>query len=157
MGLLAFLVLLFVIYLAVISPGFRYFLLLGIGAIALFVWSWSVQEERRMKRARSLIPHAQIEILDARLEMATFGKFTARVTNKSRHALNALSLRISIEDCSPNGKQCSVVGEDTVSDYLDVPPGQTRAMDAFATFRNLPQLRRPRWYYRIETVEAATR
>ena len=151
---LAVVVILVVLSLAIASPGFRYFLLFGSLGIGLYFWSLQEQEEKRILRARSAIKVSEIEITDARLSMDRFGKFSARITNNSKFPLRTLTLRISIEDCVEKGTQCRVVGEDDVSQYLSVPASQVRAMDTYANFSNLPALKNPRWFYRIETVEA---
>ena len=151
---LAVIVILFVIWLAVASPGFRYVLLFGVLGSGLYFWSVQEQEEKRRQQARVAIKPTEIAIGDARLSMESVGKFTATVTNNSKFPLKALTLRISIEDCAEKGTQCRVVGEDTVSQYLQVPASQVRAMDTYANFSNLPALKNPRWFYRIETVEA---
>ena len=154
MGWLAVIVVLVVISLAVASSGFRYVLLFGILGIGLYLWSVQDQDERRSRLARAAIKVNEIEIGDARLSMDAFGKFTATVTNNSKFPLKSLTLRIFIEDCAEKGSQCRVVGEDRVSQYLRVPVSQVRAMDTYANFTGLPALKNPRWFYRIESVEA---
>lgn len=151
---LAVVVILFVIWLAVASPGFRYILLFGVLGSGLYFWSVQEQEDKRRQRARAAIKETEIEIGDARLSMESFAKFTATVTNNSKFPLRSLTLRISIEDCAEKETRCRVVGEDSVSQYLEVPASQVRAMDTFANFSNLPPLKNPRWFYRVESVEA---
>ena len=143
-----------VIALAVSSSGVRYVLLAGVLGIGLYLWSVQEQDERRSRLARAAIKVNEIEISDARLSMDAFGKFTATIINHSKFPLKSLTLRISIVDCAEKGVQCRVVGEDRLSQYLTVPVSQMRSMDTYANFSNLPALKNPRWFYRIESVEA---
>ena len=150
---LAAIVVVLVVYLAVINRQFRYFLLIVIAGIAAYGYYANILSENRKELARKLIKPTEIEIQEAELSVGPFGRLTARVRNRSRYTLTNLSLRVIVRDCEPDGKQCITVGESNASQYLTIPPGQTRAMNASVYFSDLPKLRKWHWDFHIKEIE----
>ena len=149
------------VYFAIHHQGFRRFLLYALGAVvalslvagALLLW-----EEHKTNKARAvaktLIKPSEIEIADATLSFSygSSADLKGKITNKSKHALASISVRIIIFDCPPKTQQegappppepkkCNVVGEAITSDYVSVPPYQTRGLSSYVSFNDLPPLK----------------
>lgn len=152
-----------VVFFAIAYPGFRKFLLvLFVGLIAagvgiyLYFENESRQREKRELLARSLIRNSEVEFQN--LVMSdSYGswKIKGLVKNNSRYPIEKIKLAVEVSNCDGNKRNCIVVGtDDDVTSYLDIPPGQARALESFVTLRNLPQLTDWNWSYRVGYVQA---
>jgi hypothetical protein len=152
-----------IVFFAIAHPGFRKFLLglfvaliaAGVG-IYLYFENESREREKRELLARSLIGNLEVEFQN--LVMSNnYGswKIKGLVKNNSRYQIEKIKLTVAVSNCEGNGRNCIVVGSDNdVTEYLDIPPGQARALDAFVTLRNLPQLTDWNWSYRVGYIRA---
>lgn len=168
-GLAIALVSIFVIYLLVVSPGFRIFalvLLVG-GGLALYAiienGNKSAAERRRIaeaaeRTALSLIKEESISISELSLKKQQYSdrwSLSANVLNNSNHAIEALDIVVIIQDCTP---QCVVVGQTTASISFSngVPTQQMRAFQTSMSFDGLPTLTNMRWFYYLNSIRAKT-
>ena len=144
-------------------PGFRKFLLvLFVGLIAAGVAIYFYfenelrQREKRELFARSLIGDLEVELQN--LVMSNnYGswKIKGLIKNNSRYQIEKIKLMVAVSNCDGNKRNCVVVGTDNdVTNYLDIPAGQARALDSFVTLRNLPQLTDWSWSYRVGYIQA---
>lgn len=152
-----------IVFFAIAYPGFRKFLLglfglLVAAGVAIYLYEQNESRERgkREQVARSLIGSSEVELQN--LTMSNdFGswKIKGLVKNNSRHQIEKIKLAIAVSNCDGNKKNCVIVGtDDDVTSYLDIPAGQARALDAFVTLRNMPQLTDWTWTYRVGYFQA---
>lgn len=149
---------------AIAYPGFRRFLLglfVVIAAAAVGIYLYvdyeSRQQEKRQFLARTLITYSDVEFQDLIMSNSySSWKIKGLVKNNSRYQIETIKLAVAVSNCDANKKNCMVVGnDDDVTAYsIDVPPGQARALDAFVTLRNLPQLTNWNWTYRVVYIQA---
>jgi hypothetical protein len=151
-----------IVFFAIAFPEFRKLLLIlfvaliaaGVG-IYFYSENASRQREQRELLAQTLIKNSEVEFLN--LVMSNdYGswKIKGLVKNNSRYQIEKLKLMVAVSNCDGNKRNCTVVGANDVTDYLDIPPGQARALDAFVTLRNLPQLTDWSWSYRVGFIQA---
>jgi hypothetical protein len=152
-----------IVFFAIAYPGFRKFLLvLFAGLIAasigmyLYFENESRQREKRELQARSLIRSSDVEFQSLVMsESYGFWKIKGLVKNNSRYPIERIKLMVEVSNCDGNKRNCVVVGtDDDVTSYLDIPPGQARALESFVTLRNLPQLTDWSWSYRVGYLQA---
>jgi uncharacterized membrane protein len=151
-----------IVFFAIAFPGFRkvllvLFVVLIAAGVGIYLYSEQAtrQREERELLARSLIKTSEVEFQN--LVMSNnYGswKIKGLVKNNSRYQIEKIKLTVDVSNCDGNKRNCTVVGTDDVTDYLDIPPGQARALDAFVTLRNLPQLTDWNWSYRIGYIQA---
>jgi len=152
-----------IVFFAITHPGFRKFLLiLFVGLIAagvgLYLYSEneSRQYEKRQLLAQSLIGTTEVEFQNLVMSNS-YGSWMIKglVKNNSRYQIEKIKLSVQVSNCDANKSNCTVVGaDDDVTDYLDIPPGQARALDVFVTLRDLPQLTDWKWSYRVAYIQA---
>jgi hypothetical protein len=110
--------------------------------------------EKREAVARSLIRPDQLAFGDMALgESSGFWRVGGSVTNRSSRALAGFKLKVTVRDC-PSASSCVTIGEDVVSTYVTVPPGQKRSFDEFVHLRDMPKATKWEWAYRVEEVRA---
>jgi uncharacterized membrane protein len=161
--LTALIALIAIVFFAIAYPGFRKFLLVlfvglvGAGvAIYLYFQNDLRQREKRELQARSLIRSSEVEFQNL-IMSDSYGSWKVKglVKNNSRYQIEKIKLTVEVSNCDGHKGNCVVVGtDDDVTSYLDIPPGQARALESFVTLRNLPQLTDWSWSYRVGYVQA---
>jgi hypothetical protein len=153
------LVVLFVI-LMIKYPGFRIGTLIVALLIGAGTWMAIENEDRKDKRAASLIKKTEIEFRDLRLSLSTYGSHDLKGSLKNlsqEHTLKSLTMLVKAFDC-PEKKltpRCEVICESREHIYIRVPPGQVRQINEYVTFSHMPKARNFLWSYSVEKVTAA--
>ena len=164
----ATIILLATIFFAIVSEGFRAFLLVVVGlAVVGGFWLYNNAQKENARReqatqlARTLIPFSKLKFDNFHMSPNYSGSdsftLSGLVTNQSEHQLQHLSLTVTLENCSAPGVGCVVVGQaKNVGDYdtLAIPPKQARQLQTLVFFQNLPPLNSWQWHYTINYVEA---
>jgi hypothetical protein len=160
-----------IIWLMVVSPAFRYLILL-IGAGIAF-WIYGQFEESKKQQAQREIDNAKAAQAEAAYEAKAqsllkpsdlsfsnvalhkyFGdewSLAGTVTNRGSYELSSVSFKVKMQDCS---SECVTIGESPAIARVSIPAGQARAFQANVTFSALPQAPNPRWAYTITTISA---
>lgn len=139
-----------VLFLLVMSRGFRLFCLWGslilivlggIGWGGYSLYEWYVES-----RARSLVSVEQIAIDDLMLAPPVSGYGSYRISGRlkngsAKHTVTQFTIRVRLKDCQnptlDDDANCIVVGEKPSTVYLEVPPGQVRNFDqTFVVYPN---------------------
>lgn len=126
-----------------------------VGGGWLWIDSTTKANQRRYQQARSLVTPAQVELADLRLgnSYGSSWTLTGNATNKSSHTITSLEIQATIQNC-PAGKPCVTIGQTSVYNSVNIPPGQMRALSGYASFPNLPPLDGWTWHYSIGTIAA---
>jgi hypothetical protein len=153
-----------IVFFAIAHPGFRRFLFgLFVAIIAACIGIYfyfdneSRQREKRELLARSLIGNSEVEFQNLVMSNSygSTWKIKGLVKNNSRYQIEKIKMTVAVSNCEGIGKNCTIVGtDDDITEYLDIPPGQARALDTFVTLRNLPQLTDWTWSYRVSYIQA---
>ncbi len=163
--LISFLVVVIAIWLFVVSKTFR---ILAIAVLVLVVggiFAWFEYQERQTRIAQSLIKHEEIEIRDLFLSKKSFSSYRLSGSLKNlnpSYTLSSMRLNLTFYDCPTGGGdkpedwvECEIIGEEQVSLFLTVPPGQVRGFDRSVYVSDLPKMkRRFAWGYSIESTRA---
>lgn len=126
-----------------------------VGGVWLLIDSNAKNNQRRYEQARSLVQANEIAFSDMRFG-SSFGSswtLTGNATNHSAHTIVAIELLVFLENC-PSGSGCLTIGQYNVHNSINIPPGQMRALNGYASFSNLPALDGWRWNYRINAIVA---
>jgi hypothetical protein len=169
-------ILCFVIWLMVVSRGFRY-LVLFIGA-GIGIWIYgNIEEGKKIEvqrdlakaraaqaqadydaKARTLLKPDELLFTNATLKRAYSDSdewsLSGTVTNRGSYELSSVGFNVTMQDCP---SECVTIGESGAIARVSVPPGQARAFTASATFYALPQAAVPRWHYTIKTIHGVPR
>lgn len=152
------LLILVVIVTAFLVPKFGKVLLGVIGVLILIgvLWylSYHIETEASKKRiVPSEIKLTELTLVPGRAGTYTTYKLQGRIKNmSSAHILESVQLTVTIQDCI-KPQQCEVVGERWVTIWHDIPPGQTRAVDQFVIFSDMPAFKgQPTWHYAIQEI-----
>jgi hypothetical protein len=149
-----------VIYFAIHYPGFRKVFLwclaavvaLGIAGGGYLYWD-NLQQAKRSAYAKTLIHLNEVDFYDLTMSGDIARSVKGMVRNRSSYTLRSFRLGVVVEDC-PAGT-CEIIGEsDARVAYIDVPPGQVRAFDAYVSFSNMPTPKALQWNYRVTELEA---
>lgn len=150
-----------VLYFGIHHPGFRKLALILLTVIVAAAvlgggyFYWDAQRQAaRSAYAKSLISPDTIDFVDLRLS-SSYGTHNVhgKVRNRSMYQLRSFKMKITVQDC-PAGK-CETIGEDEISEYIDVPPGQMRAFDRYVSLMGMPTPIALEWHYSIIELEAA--
>jgi len=158
--LIATIVVLFFVWLLVVSPWFRRFAVVVVVVIGIGIWWFVSKQEEKARLAAERIKPTEIELTDLSMwnSYGTSYQVGGKVRNLSPHyTVSRITLKISAYDCPGDEitPQCDVIGDQTVSAYLGVPPGQVRSLDEYVYFSNMPaSVRNFRWSYYLADVEA---
>ena len=107
----------------------------------------------------------EIEIRDLFLSKKSFSSYRLSGSLKNlnpSYTLSSMRLNLTFYDCPTGGGdksedwvECEIIGEEQVSLFLTVPPGQVRGFDRSVYVSDLPKLkRRFAWGYSIESTRA---
>jgi hypothetical protein len=160
--------------------------LFALGALALFVWllakfrgfrrgvvaflllaiagggAWYLYDQQEKQRLRTLITASQLEFRDIRMDNSGYARSVtgALKNNNPIHTLAAVKLTYFAMDCTrsePSApERCEVIGQETQTEYVHVPPGQVREFRGRVYFANMPPVRgRMVWDYDVVEVRAA--
>lgn len=153
------------IWLMVTNERFRRF---GFGLIALaaigiaLLWAGSEQSSREfraeMERERTAIPVSAVELRDLSLSDGSgYARLSGTVVNHGSYPIRELTIQVSLRDCpsSQTVQGCTIIGQDDAMVFVDVPPGQARAIDTTADLTNAAA-RGPHWgwTYGLKEVRA---
>lgn len=153
------------IWLMVTNERFRRF---GFGLIALvaigiaLLWAGSEQNNREfhaeMERERTAIPLSSVELRSLSLsDSYGFARLSGSAVNHSSHPIKQLTIQVSLRDCptSQSDADCTIIGQDDAMVFVDVPPGQARAIDTTLDLSNAAA-RGPHWgwTYGLKEVRA---
>ena len=160
----------FLIWLMVVSPGFRLtaFIILGVAAVAIFVaiknsderTTRYAAEQANLEQARQVDERRRRETIAlddlAFSEVRLFKKpydweLTGIVKNNANASLTNFSLTVVFQDCS---QECVVIGQETPSISLDVPSKQARQFVKSLDFKNMPQAKTPKWFYKLTSTRS---
>ncbi len=163
--LIGFLVVVIAIWLLVVSKTFRIVAIAVIVFVVGGVYAWSEYQERQTRIAQSLIKHEEIEIRDLSLSKGQFSSYRLSGSLKNlnpSYTLSSMRLNLTFYDCPTEGGDksedwvdCEIIGEQPVSLFLTVPPGQVRGFGTSVYVSNLPKMKgRFTWGYFIESTRA---
>jgi hypothetical protein len=147
-----------IVFFAIAYSGFRKFLLgsfIAMIAIGIGIYLYVENEQYQREKRRSLVSSSDVDFQNLVLGNQ-YGSWNIKglVKNNSRYQIEQIKLMISVLNCDGDGKNCVIVGsDDNVTGYLDIPPGQARALDAFVTLSNLPKLTNWHWNYRVSYIQ----
>jgi hypothetical protein len=151
----AILIVIVVIVLAIISPGFRYFALVaaGVGGIALYliVENNKREAENRAQKAAlqrewslKAIALDELHFSGVHLKNRSYGPYMALdgvVANNSKYTLAAFDVQVTLKDCEDKKKEtnCKIVGQAVGTARPEVPSGQSRSFfTSDLSLANLP-------------------
>lgn len=122
------------------------------------VWFWIDSTNRaqreRFERSRSLVETEEVELTDLGLQRSySMWSLTGNAKNNSSNTVTALELLVVLRNC-PTPDDCVVVGEDTATAFVNIPPGQMRSVGTTFSFPNLPTLNDWTWFYTLLAVQA---
>jgi len=159
----------FMIWLMIISPTFRYIVLL-IGA-GIGIWIYNNNEENKKQQAQRDVENAKAAQAQAaydakartllrpddllfsnvtlKKDFSDEWSLTGTVTNRGSYELSWVRFDVTMQDCP---SECVTIGESDAIAHVSVPAGQARAFTATAHFAALPQASVPRWRYTIQTI-----
>lgn len=152
-------------WLMVTNEKFRRF---GFGLIALaaigvaLLWAGSEQSNREfraeMERERTAIPLSAVELRGLSLsDSYGFVGLSGSVVNHGSYPISQLTIQVSLRDCpSPQtDANCTIIGQDDAMVFVDVPPGQARAINTTVDLSNAAA-RGPHWgwIYELKEVRA---
>ena len=152
----AVIVLIVVVILAVVFPGFRYFALItavlaGAGFYVLRENERKRAEESRQQQvtweawSRSAIDLKELRFSGVHLKDRSYGPYMALdgvVANNAKHALGEFDVEVTLKDCEDKTKEtnCKVVGQARGTASPGVPSGQSRSFNTSdLRFDNLPR------------------
>lgn len=121
-------------------------------ACVLLIAVYFIHQKSEREAAKSRISFSEVRFDDLRLGIGS-GTLSGEVRNRSqRYTLTSVGLLITVRDCIQGS--CDVVGQESETLWMDVPPGQVRAVDHYVYFPHLPPRRGDyQWDYRITSVE----
>ncbi|MDP1700424.1 MAG: hypothetical protein Q8L53_05610 [Aestuariivirga sp.] len=168
MGLLVAVIALFVIiYFAVVSSGFRIFLLVALAAALPLGYFWyqqsakeSADNELRLSIARSLVKPTDLEMADSKLTPPSYPGLSlwniyGVIKNNSDYEIESIALTIEVTNCDAYDSNCVVVGSGIARrDILRIPKGQARAFNVNFPLENLPKLDKWKWRITDWLIEA---
>lgn len=139
--------------------GFGLIALIVIGIVVLWLGERKNHREflEQIARENAAIPHSQVELRDLALGAGSYPTLTGTVVNHSSYPIRQVTLVVSLRDCPTTTSEagCTIIGQDDVSAYVDVPSGQARAIN---TSVNLTSAAAPvghwGWIYSLKTVSA---
>nr|WP_314187463.1 hypothetical protein [uncultured Brevundimonas sp.] len=152
-------------WLMVTNERFRRF---GFGLIVVaaigIAWLWAAGEKSNrefraeMERERTAIPVSAVELRDLSLSDGSgYVGLTGTVVNHGSYPIQQLTVQISLRDC-PNSQSvegCTIIGQDDALVFVDVPPGQARAINTTADLSNAaPRGPHWGWTYGLKEVRA---
>jgi len=142
-GLLAFVGF---IWLMVTNERFRRF---GFGLIVVaaigIAWLWAAGEKSNrefraeMELERTAIPLNAVELRDLSLSDGSgYARLSGTVVNHGSYPIRQLTIQVSLRDCpsSQTVEGCTIIGQDDAMVFVDVPPGQARAINTTADLTN---------------------
>ena len=145
-----------VLFLAIVSPGFRNFLLVAgaIGAAAIWYFydkETRVVEERRKQEVawkawtETVITLKELTFSGVHLKSRSYGPYMALegvVANNGKYTLDHLHVQVILKDCEDKKKElnCKIVGQASGWARPSAPSGQTRSFfTEDLRFENLPK------------------
>ena len=147
---------------SVIAAGLA--VIAGLSAGIILGHQYDARQERLRKAnieyeaSKHRIKPYEIGVQDLKLDGVPYGpvgeyNVTGRVTNGSNYNLTALVLTITLTDNYPD-KSLEVIGQERVTFNVTIPPHQTRDIQHYVRFQNLPK---PKAQYVFNTFIAETR
>jgi hypothetical protein len=165
----------FMIWLMIISPTFRYIVLL-IGA-GIGIWIYNNNEENKKQqaqrdienyraaqaqaaydaKARTLLRPDDLLFSNVTLkkEFSDEWSLTGPVTNRGSYELSWVRFDVTMQDCS---SECVTIGESDAIAHVPVPAGQARAFTATAHFSGGTSMRhimKAQWRGTVESISPA--
>lgn len=126
-------------------PAFRAVTAVTIGLGVLAGLYFYVNQQQEEQAAKKLIAADQIEFRSLRLTSTVSSyKLLGEVRNNSLHELTSATLNLKAYDCPAQSitPDCSIIGEDDdVYVSATVPSNQVRAVDAYVSFYNMPEVK----------------
>jgi hypothetical protein len=123
----------------------------GFACLLLFLLISDATSKREAELSKHRIAASEVEFQDLLLT-SDLSHLRGRVKNNSpRYDLESAELRIILKDCM--GSNCDVVGQTEESIRMNVPPGQTRGIEEYLYFSNVPKLRGTlQWEYKVNFI-----
>jgi hypothetical protein len=159
----------FMIWLMIISPAFRYIVLLIGAGIGFWIYG-NIEDNKKQQaqrdlesaraaqaqaaydaKARTLLRPDDLLFANVTLkkEFSDEWSLSGTVTNRGSYELSSVGFDVTMQDCP---SECVTIGESGAIARVSVPPGQARAFTATTHFSALPQASVPRWRYTIQTI-----
>jgi hypothetical protein len=156
------------VWLMVTNERFRRF---GFGLIALAVigiallWAGSEKNNREfraeMERERTAIPLSSVELRGLSLsDSYGFARLSGSVVNHGSYPISQLTIQVNLRDCpsSQTDANCTIIGQDDAMVFVEVPPGQARAIDTTVDLSNAAERGAHwGWTYGLKEVRAKLR
>ena len=149
-----------VIYFAINNAGFRkvvFYCLAAVVVIGLGIGGYIYWDQQRMAArsayAKTLISPFNVDFFGMTLA-SNAGAHVVRgsVRNRSAFPLRSFTMKIIVQDC-PNDK-CETIGEDSIYEYVSVPPGQVRTFESYVSLIGMPTPTKQQWYSNVLELEA---
>ena len=145
-----------VLFLAIVSPGFRNFLMVAAAIGGLALWylidkETRATDERRTREAawrvwsETAITLSELTFSGVHLKSRSYGPYMALegvVANNAKHTLDYLHVQVILKDCEDKTKElnCKIVGQASAWARPSAPSGQTRSfVSEDLQFENLPK------------------
>lgn len=145
-----------ILYLLVISEGFRKFsgaLVLICAAGGFLLWQ---HQNNKEEESKSKISGTELAFEDLSIQTKYGGYYlVGRVTNLSKwHTLKSANLKIIFQDCTPSG--CITINEGRSYIYMRIPPKQARNIDESINIssKKLNTKGELRWFYLVTQTKA---
>ena len=129
-----------------------------IGGIVWYIGSTYLQRQQEQQKLESVIGKSQIELKDMQLVGDEIFKLTGKVQNHHPEATVAeITIAVEIRDCARRDAAgaCEKAGDLEFPLRVTIPPGEVRAVAAYARLPNRRRVRELDWSYRIGEIVAA--
>jgi hypothetical protein len=129
-----------------------------VGAIVSYIGASYLQRQQEEQKLESVISKSQIELKDMQLVGDEIFKLTGKVQNHHPEATVAqITIEVEIRDCARRDAAgvCEKAGDLEFPLHVTIPPGEVRALAAYARLPNRRRVRELDWSYRVGEIVAA--
>jgi len=159
LGIIAFIVF---IWAMIVFPKFRWGILGFIAITSVSIWLYLEYDKRLTAQSRLKIKKDELTLSDVRLFNDYGSSYTivGKIKNLSQtHTLKKFGIRVEAFDCPKKKKhkkqKCEVIGQDTETVYVSIPPNQVRKFDEHLYFSDLPTVEgKFVWDFDVTWIEA---
>lgn len=143
----------------IVTYGYRHSVLIvtALVGVAIIALAWYIRYGGQAGTDLITAEELVLENLSLTQQYRTSYRMTGRLVNNSdQYALRSATITITASDCTEsNGDECVVVGEDTRTHNVEIPPGQARDILEQYIFPRFVLQGELRWSHEITEIKAA--
>lgn len=145
----------------IVTYGYRHSVLIVtvvVGAVIVAL-AWYIRYGEQQGTGLITSEDLVLENLSLSQQYRTSYRMTGRLVNNSEeHTLESMAITITASDCTgPEGSDCVVVGEDTRTHKVEIPPGQARDLLEQYIFPRFVLQGELQWTHEITEIKARAR